>query len=282
MDVWHNGDLLAESSTYTNLVGTTKADYLGNVLSAAQQVGGIEIAAWFEYGLISCYGSCQYGEVARDKGWELGSAGEFRWLDPSNAEFRDFFVNMLQDVKENYASRYEGIFKGIQLDDHFATPTQFGNFGSAMDTFAEQIANSIGRDWFSLAPNPMPQSRDHYNVDWSHWQRNGYHSEVVPQTYTASAYDFEDKLNYQLRQTDDKENLLAGIRCNGSGSNTSWSSVKSQIQYSNSKGIGGVVIWNDSCISYLYKEQFQSLWGSGDSADEGAQDSDDEVIIDQQ
>ena len=102
VDVWHNGDLLAESSTYSNLMSSSRSDYLGNVLSAADQVGGIEVVAWFEYGLISCYGSCAYGNIARSKGWELGSDGGFTWLNPGNAEFRDFFTKMIHDVKVNY------------------------------------------------------------------------------------------------------------------------------------------------------------------------------------
>jgi len=113
-------------------------------------------------------------------GWELGVEDNSTWLDPRKENFRNFFIDMINDVNENYKNRYEGIFKGIQLGRHFATPMQFGDFSSSMNTFAEQISTTIGRDWFSLSPNPMPQSKDYYNVDWKVWKEKGYHFEIVP------------------------------------------------------------------------------------------------------
>ena len=56
VSVWNNGNLYANSSTFKNFVGYENADYLGNVVDAARQVGGISVVAWFEYGNMAAYG----------------------------------------------------------------------------------------------------------------------------------------------------------------------------------------------------------------------------------
>ena len=97
VSVWNNGNLYANSSTYQNLVGYQNADYLGNVVDAARQVGGISVVAWFEYGNMAGYAGVQnaFAKNAQQKGWLIGNgqlAHNFVWLDPGNADAANFLV----------------------------------------------------------------------------------------------------------------------------------------------------------------------------------------------
>lgn len=142
-------------------------------------------------------------------------------------------------------------------------PVSLGVSGARnnLTALAEKIANTIGKSYFSLAPNPMPTSTTSYNADWPLWMENGYFYEVVPQTYTASANYFSSKLQTQINYYNNRSVMGAGIRCNGSGSNTSFSSVKEQIETAEAKGIKAVSIWDQSCLTELYTSEFSSYWG---------------------
>jgi hypothetical protein len=50
--------------------------------------------------------------------------------------------------------------------------------------------------------------------------------------------------------------MIAGIRCNGSGSDTTFASVKQMINYANSKGLKGVCIWYAKCLYDTYSSEF--------------------------
>ena len=96
VSIWQSGNLFAQSQTYTTLLGFSKPDYLGNVLNAAEKVGGISVVAWFEYGNMAEYGgvTVPFALKARDLGWLLDDgqlAHQYAWLNPSNANFVDFF-----------------------------------------------------------------------------------------------------------------------------------------------------------------------------------------------
>ena len=55
--------------------------------------------------------------------------------------------------------------------------------------------------------------------------------------------------------------LLSGIRCDGSGSSTSWNDLSAMIDYSvNDKSVG-VCIWYSNGILNTYPTQFHQLWG---------------------
>ena len=172
VDVWNNGNLYARSGVYNRLMGygsNPNPDYLSNVLQAAQAVGGVDIVAWFEYGVMGCYtGSpCQYGNIARSKGWMLGTDGEFTWLNPSNSQFTSFLSSMINDVKTGYSQQY-ACFKGVQVDDHFSVPSglYFDGADQAMTSLATLISNTIGSEYFSIAPATMPLAREYHSVDW--------------------------------------------------------------------------------------------------------------------
>lgn len=266
VSIWQAGNLFAKSQSYSSLMGFSKPDYLGNVLNAAETVGGISVVAWFEYGNMAQYGgvTVPFALKARSLGWLLDDgrlSHGFAWMNPSNANFANFFVNMISEVNSNY---WQKSFAGIQLDDHTGWPTDLSGPSKserirAVSDIIAKISSKVGASRFSIAPNVMPQSYDNYNADWPTWRRNYWVYEVIPQTYYDNVYSFETTLNRQLSYAD-RGALVAGIRCNGSPSSSSWDAVKSMIQNAESKGIKGVCIWYARCLYSDYKSYFGSYW----------------------
>lgn len=110
---------------------------------------------------------------------------------------------MVGQVNKNYLE-YEPIFKGIQLDDHFAWPTELPGPSAqdrinAMNSFALKIMQEITPDYFSLAPSIMPYSFDKFSVDWPLWVSNGWVYQIVVQLYRYTYQDFANALNAQLQ-----------------------------------------------------------------------------------
>jgi hypothetical protein len=71
----------------TSVVGgnTTGRDVLGWALDAGNSYG-IEVGAWFEYGLMTSYGSLNndFAIYASNHSWIVGQADNFYWLDARN------------------------------------------------------------------------------------------------------------------------------------------------------------------------------------------------------
>ncbi len=75
VDVWNQGITYFESATMRSLVGSTGigADHLAWALEAGNYFG-IEVYAWFEYGLMPSYGSINndFAVYAQQHNWILG------------------------------------------------------------------------------------------------------------------------------------------------------------------------------------------------------------------
>ena len=252
VDVWNNGRLYTKSGIYNQMMGISvnpNPDYLSNVIRAAQSIGGIEVAAWFEYGLIGCFLSepCQYGDRARQFGWELGTSGEYTWLDPGNSHFRAFFSSMLHEVKLAYYKEFSS-FKGVQVDDHFAVPTDLTSDSEDVSVLAHYIADLLGREYLSISPAPMPFAKEKLNADWPTWMNLGYFYEVILQVYTESTSSFVSELNLQLEYYGNLAKIGAGIRCAGTGVHTPVYAIKDQIAYAESVGVKATAIWDEWCL----------------------------------
>lgn len=268
VDVWNSGKLYAKSPTYESLF-MKQIDFLGNALEGTKD-SGIEIFAWFEYGNMATYKGVvgEFANHAKNKGWLIknGSVKShgFTWCDPGHPEFAKFLVKMTKEVDIAY-SKYSH-YKGIQYDDHLAYPadlpvTRYSpNRATAVYNLAKNLSSAVGANKFSLSPMTMPFSKTKSNVDWPRWLKEGIIFEVVPQTYFSNLSSFSKTLNTQLRYAP-KSKLRAGIRCNGTGSNTSFSVVKQMLEYSKKTGIKGIVIWYTKCLYDTYKSQFEAYWG---------------------
>ena len=148
VDVWANGAVYFESATAAAARATQGEDQLGNCLDAARaQQTSMEVFAWFEYGLMAAHGTStanNFAQHAQASGWVLGESGGFVWMDAAN-DAAGTFLGLLND-----AAAYEGL-AGVQLDDHFATPSALGSRTNALTALAQRITKSSKLP-ISLAP----------------------------------------------------------------------------------------------------------------------------------
>lgn len=272
VDVWNQGTVYFNSSTMMALLpdGTGVGnDHLRWTLSAASEVG-IEVYAWFEYGLIAAYGGINnaFAKVATDQGWILGQEGQgFVWMTPDNQDVLAFLSGIMGDAWTGYSLL--GL-KGLQLDDHFASPVSFGKNLTSMNNAMEYVRkyllaqkDSEGKiPILSLSPSTLSQATQSYNVDWNMWGNEHLYDEVIPQLYRSDYLSFKSIFDQTMRQISRVTMsyfTISGIRVDGSGSVTPWEDVSESIEYAASFGVESC-IWYAHGIVEVYPEQFTQLW----------------------
>ena len=272
VDVWNQGTVYFNSPEMNALLpdGTGSGDdHLKWTLSAASEVG-IEVYAWFEYGLIAAYGGINNGfaKVATDNGWILGQEGQgFVWMDPDNQDVLAFLSGIMSDAWTGYASL--GL-KGVQLDDHFASPVSLGKNYTSMNNAMEYVRAYLQKTMddegnapiLSLSPSTLSQAKQSYNVDWNMWGMQHLYDEVIPQLYRSDFESFQSIFDETMRQISRATMSYftsAGIRIEGSGDVTPWEDVNKSIEYAGSYGIDPCV-WYAHGVVEIYPQQFTELW----------------------
>jgi uncharacterized lipoprotein YddW (UPF0748 family) len=235
--VWNRGYTL-HPSAIASLAGGWSRDRLtslpllpfGDVLSGLVYQAHrqhLRLIPWFEYGLMMPPRSA----IARKHpDWltttQSGSKGS-GWLNPFHPEVQRFLVDLIVEVVQRYP------VDGIQLDDHFGLPIEFGydrytiklyqdhHSGAKppsnpeepewMDWRAERltqlmekIANAVKaarpQAVVSLSPNPPDFAYQKYLQDWTRWVKLGLVDEVIVQVYRQDLATLKSELyNGRLR-----------------------------------------------------------------------------------
>jgi uncharacterized lipoprotein YddW (UPF0748 family) len=269
VDVWNNGLVYFKSPSMEKLApnGTFGGDFLGRMvaLAAAQD---IEVVAWFEYGFMASYQSANsFSEVARSKGWILGTTSNgFVYCDPANTEVLEFLSSLMIDVLSGYAVR------GVELDDHFDCPVEFTSCAvNTMNAAALYVNEHVG--WVArlrgmvvcIAPTVSWYALQSFSVDWPYWMRQGWFDEIQVQLYYSTAALYQTNLMQTLGQLPAAwgasiANFSAGIKING-GTTSPWTVVEEIINISESSATN-LVVWYSKGILETYPSQFQKLWGT--------------------
>ena len=262
VDVWANGAVYFNSPTAAAAGATQGGDQLGFCLDAARaQTGGaMQVWAWFEYGLMAAYGaptSNAFARTAQGAGWVLGQSGGFTWLDPQNAAVGAFLSGLLNDAAAPGA--YPGL-AGVQLDDHFATPSSLGRRGAALDALAARVTGASKLP-VSLAPAVPSFSKASLQADWLKWANapgmTGF-AEFAPQLYRTSYSSFASELGKVerglARAPAARAALVAGLRCNGSGAPTDWNDLAQMLARSRQDGVG-ISVWYSVCVTATYADK---------------------------
>jgi uncharacterized lipoprotein YddW (UPF0748 family) len=191
------------------------------------------VIPWFEFGLMTTAASDPSGSdlAARHPQWltkrrdgttayKEGSH-ERVWLNPLHPGVQKFIKDLIVEVVRNYD------VDGIQLDDHFGYPAEFGyddltvsiykaeHQGQAPPSDPKDVAwtnwraskvTALLKDLFkeikkvkpqaivSVAPNPQEFSKSVFLADWVAWERAGLVEEVLIQVYRNGLDKFTEEL----------------------------------------------------------------------------------------
>ena len=189
---------------------------------------GMKIIPWFEYGLME---PAEAAVVQNNPEWVLAKADGSRsmtmhgkqmsWLNPAHPQVRERFIGLVLEVMQRCR------VNGLQLDDHFAWPVEFGYdaYTSALyeqDTGAPPPKDHTNRYWMtwrrrqltgllrelrqrlnqeslpqriSLSPGPFRFAYNHWLQDWELWAVGELIDDLVVQNYAYSLQGFAKDLN---------------------------------------------------------------------------------------
>ncbi|MEL7417772.1 MAG: family 10 glycosylhydrolase [Cyanobacteria bacterium J06629_2] len=179
---------------------------------------GLKVYAWYEHGMMTFP---QAKLAIQHPEWILTTNDNERlidnhwWLDPTNAEVQDYFINLLTEVAQNYPDLY-----GIQVDDHWGIPVQFGDYTQAMTELTTKVVAAVKKIRpdlvMSLSPNPLGFSRKKYAQDWLTWIDAGLIDELVMQLYRPTTAEVALSMdNSLLAQISKNIDVAVGIYAGG-------------------------------------------------------------------
>ena len=190
---------------------------------------GIAVMPWFEYGLMEPADS---DVVQNHPEWVLARADGQRWmtlhgshrmawLNPAHPAVQERFIGLVVETLQRCP------MQGLQLDDHFAWPVEFGYDRFTAELYFEATGAQPPRDhtnhhWMSwrrrqltallrklrlrlkqeglstrisLSPGPFRQSYNLWLQDWKLWAFGDLIDELVVQNYAYSIEGFERDLD---------------------------------------------------------------------------------------
>ena len=226
--VWNRGFTLYPSELAGELTGTKQLpllkfmrggqDILAKMLKEGK-TGDLKIIPWFEYGLMTPANSSlaklhpQWLTQNGDEEYSLFDKPELQsqvWLNPLEPEVQEFLKDLVVEVVTNYD------VDGIQFDDHFAFPVEFGYDSTTVWLYRQEHQGSFppvdyyNQEWMkwradkltelweliaesarnvkpdiiiSLATNPYTFAYKNYLQDWQTWVQKGLVDELILQVY---------------------------------------------------------------------------------------------------
>lgn len=233
--VWNRGYTFYHSAVAQSITGAKVQpllkfmhggqDVLAKLIKLAKPQG-LSIIPWFEYGLMTPFDS----ELARRyPDWlTTGQEGinsvqetpveeinnnfaiKLAWLNPLHPQVQEFIKGLILEVVTNYD------VDGIQLDDHFGMPVQFGYDPLTIQLYQQEHQgksppkNVFDREWMrwradkitdlmakiyfavkavkpsakvSLSPNSQDFAYKYYLQNWEDWIKKGLVDELILQVY---------------------------------------------------------------------------------------------------
>jgi uncharacterized lipoprotein YddW (UPF0748 family) len=232
--VWQGGYTLYPSAAAQGVFGESidpspglkDRDILKEIIVQSRQKG-IAVIPWFEFGFMAPAES----ELAtlhpdwlaqRRDGSTIWKEGQHErvWLNPFHPQVQQFILDLILELVDNYD------IDGIQFDDHFGLPVEFGYEPLTVLMYQEQIKSPPSDDaretfWVrwradkindfmgrvsraiksrkekcivSLSPNPFHFALPAHLQDWFTWERRGYIDEIVLQVYRSDIKRFSAEL----------------------------------------------------------------------------------------
>ncbi|MDJ0632200.1 MAG: glycoside hydrolase family 10 protein [Xenococcaceae cyanobacterium MO_188.B29] len=290
--VWNWGYTLYPSSVAKAVVGKAVDPTEGlkgrDILAETIQQGrkkGMTVIPWFEFGFMAPAES----ELAqrhpewltkRKDGstiWWEGKKHQRVWLNPLRPEVQNFITDLIVEIVSNYD------VDGIQLDDHFGFPSDFGYDEFTVELYKQEHGgksppeNPKDPEWvqwradkiteyveqlfyaikdanpqaiISLSPNPYKFSLQSFLLDWRKWQQKGLVEELIIQVYRHEHDSFVRELNQpEIKEAQEHIPVGIGILSGLKGRPVPMGRIQQQVDFTRSKNLAGV--------SFFF---YESLW----------------------
>ncbi|MBD2130590.1 family 10 glycosylhydrolase [Microcoleus sp. ZQ-A2] len=284
-------------------LGSQGRDMLKEMIEQGHQAG-MRVIPWYEFGFMAP----SYSELAkRHPDWltqkrdgvkiqvpggvkpEERKLHEIVWLNPFKPEVQQFIQDLVVEVVSNYD------IDGIQLDDHFGLPSDFGydaytvqlykkeHQGKAPPTDpqdaewvrwrANKITDFLGKLFraikdrkqnviISVSPNPQKDSYQFYLADWATWERRGFVEELIVQIYRDNFNTFIKELEQpELKAAKSHIPTGIGILSGLKNKPISLSQIQQQVEAVRQRKFSGVsfffyeTLWNNASESSNQRQQ---------------------------
>ena len=293
--VWQGGYTLYPSAVAKRVFGKPidpapglqNRDILKEIIAASHQKG-IAVIPWFEFGFMAPADS----ELARlhpewlarrrdgSTIWKEGTHDRV-WLNPFHPEVQQFILDLIVEIVDNYD------LDGIQFDDHFGLPVEFGYelttvlmyqkaiksrpSNDARETFwirwrADRINDFMARVFhavksrkqkciISVSPNPLHFALPAHLQDWFTWERREYIEELIVQVYRSDIKRFNAELEREevilaKEHIPTAIGILTGLRNNS----VSLKQIQEQMQEVRKRNFAGVSFFFYESLSNWAKE----------------------------
>lgn len=292
--VWQGGYSLYPSQVTAEVYGEKiypdleSRDMLAEVIAKGHEAG-MRVIPWFEFGFMAPANSAlarQHPDwlTQRQDGTQIEVKGEDEvvWLNPFHPEVQQFILDLVTEIVGNYE------VDGIQFDDHFALPVEFGYDDYTRQLYQEEInANppEEARETFwvrwradqlnqfmeklfhtikatnpdclvSVSPNPLHFSLPASIQDWFTWERKGYIEELVLQIYRRDLERFISELERtEVELANDHIPVAVGILSGLKDNPTPIEMVSKQVKAVRDRDFAGVSLFF-----------YESLWHWGEKS----------------
>ncbi|MGK7919221.1 MAG: glycoside hydrolase family 10 protein [Trichodesmium sp.] len=292
--VWQGGYTLYPSQVAQQVFGKyldptpglQGRDFLQEIISEAHEKD-LTIIPWFEFGFMAPADS----ELARlhpnwltkrRDGTTIKMQGKYPrvWLNPFHPEVQQFILDLVMEIVTKYD------IDGIQLDDHFGLPAEFGyddftvklyekelpglsppeNYqetfwvrwrADKINDFVERISQEIKAIKpdciISISPNPLHFALPAYLQDWLTWETEKWIDEIVLQVYRPDIKRFIKELERtEVKLAKNHLPFAIGILSGLKNNSTPITTVEAQVEAVRQRNFAGV--------SFFF---YESLWKWG-------------------
>ncbi|MEH2015769.1 glycoside hydrolase family 10 protein [Nostoc sp.] len=301
--VWNRGHTFYKSAVAQMTTGSDTQPLL-NFMHVGQDVltkivtlaknKNLRVIPWFEYGFMTPH----YSQLARRyPDWlTIGQQGikstqdapleeidnvlvsKLAWLNPLHPQVQEFIQGLILEVVRDYN------VDGIQLDDHFGMPVQFGYDRFTIELYQQEHqgksppTDPFNSEWMrwradkitdfmaeiyqavkavkpklkiSLSPNYQAFAYKYYLQDWENWVKKGLVNELILQVYRNDKKSFIAQLELpSIKLAQSIIPVGIGISTGTFRNPVKMAQVREQVQVVRDHNFDG--------ISFFY---WESLWG---------------------
>jgi uncharacterized lipoprotein YddW (UPF0748 family) len=270
-------------------LGTQGRDMLKEMIQQGHQKG-MRVIPWFEFGLMAPADS----ELAkRHPDWLTNrrDGSKIKKDDPNNPihdrvllnPFKPEVQQFIKDLVVEVVSNYD--VDGIQLDDHFGLPSDFGYDDFTVQLYKKEHQGKTppsdpqDAEWVrwrankitdflsqlfraikdrkqnvivSVSPNPQRDSYKFFLADWANWERRGLVEELIVQIYRDNFNTFISELEQpEVKAARSHIPVGIGILSGLKNKLVPLSQIQQQVDAVRSRGFAGV--------SFFF---YETLWNS--------------------